>query len=156
MVLRKFVKKELSKPQKMRTIQLYLILSILTTFLGCSLEEEEETNFLYELVTIEEATFPEEFIEGEVYTITVSYFRPTDCHSFYGFDYTQSDNERTVAVVNVVVDNNDCAMLEMTDSIDVSFDFLVGSEDLYIFKFWQGRNEEGENQYFSVEVPVLK
>ncbi|WP_025742856.1 hypothetical protein [Aquimarina pacifica] len=140
----------------MRRKKLFLMLVIIATFFGCSEEDDKKTNFLYELVTIQDAVFPEEFIEGEVYTILVSYFRPTDCHSFSGFDFTTSKNKRTIAVVNLVVDNNDCSDLEKTDLIEVSFDFQVGSENSYIFEFWEGRDENRENQFFTIEIPVVK
>ncbi len=121
---------------------------------GC-LDDDDGTSFFYELVTVHEVSLPDQFNREEIYTITVSYYRSTNCHSFAGFDYDKLENERTVSVVNLVVNEGNCKDLEKTDLVEVSFDFLVGKEDTYIFKFWQGKDEKGDDQFLTVEVPVL-
>ncbi|MEW7289405.1 hypothetical protein [Aquimarina sp. 2304DJ70-9] len=138
----------------MRIIKKILAFFLVTALMGCS--GDDNTNFFYDLVSIEEVVLPEAFNRGETFKITVSYFRPSDCHSFAGFDYNRLGNERTVAVVNVIVDQENCRNLERVDLIDVSFDFLVGQEDSYVFRFWQGKNENGDNQFLTIEVPVVE
>ena len=139
----------------MRRIKMLLACLLVSTLSGC-LDDDEGTNFFYELVSIEEVEVPQEFNRGATYTITVSYFRPSDCHSFAGFDYNRLGNERTVAVVNVVVDEGNCNSLENTSMIEQSFDFFVGNEDSYIFRFWQGKDNNGDSQFLTVEVPVIQ
>ncbi len=141
-------------PKKMRRIKIVLTFLLVVILTGCS-DDDNGTSFFYELATVQEASLPDQFNREETYTITVSYFRPTDCHSFAGFDYDRLGNERTVSVVNLVVNQGNCKDLETTDLVEVSFDFLVGNEDSYIFRFWQGRDENGDNQFLTVEVPVL-
>ncbi len=138
----------------MRKIKIVLAFFLMYGLFGCS--GDDNTTFFYELVPIEEVTLPSEFNSNETYRITVSYFRPSDCHAFNGFDYSRFENERTVAVVNVVVDRENCSAIERLDLIDESFDFLVGQEESYIFRFWQGKNENGDNQFLTVEVPVVQ
>lgn len=137
----------------MRRIKIVFAFFLVTLFIGCS--DDDETNFFYELVTVNEVSLPDQFNRGETYTIGVSYFRPTDCHSFTGFDYNRLGNERTVSVVNLVVDKGSCDNLETKDLVEVSFDFFVGQEDSYVFRFWQGKDENGDNQFLIVEIPVL-
>ncbi len=131
-----------------------IILSCCLT--SCLDDDDAGINFFYELVPIQEVDIPDQFTRGEDYEITVSYFRPSDCHSFSGFDYNRLSNERTVSIVNVVVNDRVCENLEETDLIEVSLNFLVGFEDSYIFRFWQGRNDQGENQFLTIEVPVVE
>ncbi len=138
----------------MRRIKIISVFLLLVAFTGC-LDDDDGTNFFYELVTVEEVEIPQQFNRGETYTITVSYFRPSDCHSFAGFDYNRLSNERTVAVVNVVVDEGDCRDLDSANMVKQSFDFFVGSEDSYIFRFWQGKDDNGDSQFLIVEVPVV-
>lgn len=137
----------------MKRIKIILVFFIVVIFGGCS-DDDDETSFFYELVTVQDALVPEQFNRGEIYTITVSYLRSSNCHSFAGFDYDKLGNERTVSVINLVVDREDCQELDMTDPLEVSFDFLVGEEDAYIFRFWQGKDENGDNQFLIIEVPV--
>ncbi|WP_299258810.1 hypothetical protein [uncultured Aquimarina sp.] len=138
--------------KRIRIIALIIFSSCLT---GC-LNDDNGIIFSYERVPIEEVDIADQFTRGETYDITVSYFRPSDCHSFSGFDYDRLSNERTVSVVNVVVNDRVCDDLEETDLIDASINFFVGSEDSYVFRFWQGRNDQGENQFLIIEVPVVE
>jgi len=140
--------------KKIKIIALILLTSCLTS---CLTSDDSGINFSYELVPIEEVDIPDIFIRGETYKIKVSYFRPSNCHSFSGFDYDRLSNERTIAVVNVVVNNDlNCEILENTNLIDSSINFIVGSEDSYVFRFWQGRDTQGENQFLTIEVPVVE
>ncbi len=136
----------------MKRIKIILVFFLATFFAGC---DNDNTGFFYDLVPIESAVVPDEFTRGETYTISVSYFRPTSCHGFAGFDYNRLNNERTVAVVNVVVNPNQCQDLEQTDLVEETLDFFVGQEESYIFRFWQGLDELGNNKFLSIEVPVV-
>ncbi len=140
----------------MKNIKIVALFIFTICLSSCLNDDDAGINFSYELVPIEEVSIPDQFIRGETYEITVSYFRPSDCHSFSGFDYDRLSNERTVSVVNVVVNDRICENLEQTDLVNVSFNFLVGFEDSYVFRFWQGRNDQGENQFLVMEIPVVE
>ena len=132
----------------------FLLVLIVLGFSSCLDDNNDSIPFYYELIPIEAVDIPSQFNSGETYTITTSYYRPSDCHSFSGYEYDRIGNERTVSVVNVVLDRVDCQDLEQLDLIDATFDFFVGNESSYTFRFWNGRNEQGENQFITVEVPV--
>ncbi|MAQ74754.1 MAG: hypothetical protein CL613_00305 [Aquimarina sp.] len=132
----------------------FLLILIVLGFSSCLDDNNDNIPFYYELIPIEAVDIPSQFNSGETYTITTSYYRPSDCHSFSGYEYDRIGNERTVSVVNVVLDRVDCQDLEQLDLIDATFDFFVGNESSYTFRFWNGRNEQGENQFITVEVPV--
>ncbi|MBQ4822088.1 hypothetical protein J8M14_18580 [Aquimarina sp. MMG016] len=135
-----------------------IILALLITicFSGCSLDDDSDINFTYQLVPVESVDIPDQFTRGETVKITTSYFRPSTCHSFSGYEYDRLGNERTVAVVNVVVETGSCEDLGQTELVEASLNFFVGSEDSYVFRFWQGRNDQGENQFLTIEVPVVQ
>ncbi|GAA4275052.1 hypothetical protein U6A24_16935 [Aquimarina gracilis] len=129
----------------------------LVAMLSCCLNDDDNTPFFYDAVAIEEVTIPDQFTRGETVEITVSYFRPSSCHSFSGFDYGGFGNERTVAVINVVIDNGTtCEDLSVTSLAQESFTFLVGQESSYVFRFWQGRDDQGNNKFLTIEVPVVE
>ncbi|PQV49503.1 hypothetical protein CLV33_103136 [Jejuia pallidilutea] len=131
----------------------FFILSLFVTLLfSCSLDDDN-TNFNIEILPIESVDIPDEFTLGEVYPITVTYERPSNCHVFREFYYAKHNNERTVAVVNNVFEQNDC--VDLTDTtLTATFDFQVTSNGSYIFKFWQGKDENDEDIYLEIEVPV--
>lgn len=126
----------------------------LLLFTSCSVNDDS-VNFSFEVLPVDSVEIPNEFELGETYPITVSYFRPSTCHSFKEFYYLKENNQRTVAAINYVFEDNDCADLQ--DSMtEETFNFIVTSNGSYIFKFWQGENDEGKDQYLTIEVPVVE
>lgn len=138
----------------MKKILLIAFLTLSTLLTSCS-SIDDSINFFYELVPIEDVDIPEKFTRNETYKIKVSYYRPSDCHSFSGFRYDTLNNERTVSVVNVVFNDRECEDIEPTELIEESLDFIVGSEESYVFKFWKGVNDQEEGEFITIEVPVV-
>jgi len=139
--------------------RLLLLLSIIL-FFSCSMDDsasnDESTNYSFEFLSIESVKgVPDAFILGEKYPMEISYFRPSTCHDFKEFYFLKEDNVYTIAPINYVFENDTCETLE--DSlIDVSYSFLVEENELHIFKFWQGLDENDEDQFLIVEIPVLE
>jgi hypothetical protein len=125
----------------------------LMLFASCSVDDDS-TSFSFEILPVESVDIPDEFELGETYPITVSYLRPSTCHGFKEFYYLKENNERTVAPITYVFDNNDCETLE-DNLVEATFNFIVTSNGSYIFKFWQGEGTDGETQYLIIEVPVI-
>ncbi|WP_295985708.1 hypothetical protein [uncultured Algibacter sp.] len=125
----------------------------LMLFASCSVDDDS-TSFSFEVLPVESVDIPDEFELGETYPITVSYLRPSTCHGFKEFYYLKENNERTVAPITYVFDNNDCETLE-DNLVEATFNFIVTSNGSYIFKFWQGEGTDGETQYLIIEVPVI-
>ena len=139
----------------MKKITIFALIILSSCLASCSLDDDD-INFSFEQIPIEEVDIPDEFIRGETHEISTFYFRPSDCHSFSGFNLTRNSNEILLAVQNVVVNDRPCQDLEETQLIEESFDFLAGAEDSYIFRFWQGIDDQGENLFLVIEVPVVE
>ncbi|MGC1205683.1 MAG: hypothetical protein WA839_12460 [Flavobacteriaceae bacterium] len=134
--------------------RLLVLCLTLVLFASCSLDDDS-TNYSFEILPVESVDIPDEFVLGETYPITVSYFRPSTCHSFREFYYLKENNERTVAPVNYVFEQNNCESLE-ENLVEATFNFMVTSNGSYIFKFWQGEDANNEDQYLILEVPVVE
>ena len=131
--------------------RLIIISLLLILFASCSNDDRLEYGF--DILPIESVEIPETFTLGETYPITVSYLRPSTCHTFKEFYYLKNNNERTVAVINYAFIDNDC--VDLTDElVEATFNFIVTGNGSYIFKFWQGVDENDEDQYLTIEVPV--
>lgn len=131
-----------------------LIIITLSLILFASCSSDDNLEYSLEILPVESVNIPESFTLGEIYPITVSYLRPTTCHSFKEFYYRKNLNERTVAVINYNVQNNNCNDLS-DELVEATFNFIVTSNGSYIFKFWQGVDENDEDQYLIIEVPVI-
>ncbi len=122
-------------------------------FASCSVDDDNP-NFSFEILPVESVDIPNEFTLGETYPITVSYFRPTTCHTFKEFYYLKENNERTVAPINYVFERTNCEEMQQ-ELVEAKFNFIVTSNGSYIFKFWQGEDTDGEDQFLEIEVPVV-
>ncbi|WP_406685373.1 hypothetical protein N1F78_06520 [Seonamhaeicola sp. MEBiC1930] len=126
----------------------------LMAFFSCSVNDDG-ANYSFEILPVESVEIPSEFVLGETYPITISYFTPSTCYAFNDFYYLKELNERTVAPINYVFDSNDCENLE-NELTEATFNFYVTNTGSYIFKFWQGENDNEEDQFLTIEVPVVE
>jgi hypothetical protein len=134
--------------KKLLALSLALILCA-----SCSVDNNNGTNYSFDILPVESVDIPSEFTLGETYPITVTYLRPTTCHYFREFYYAKNLNERTVAPITIVYENDNCETLDNVQE-EATFNFIVTSNGSYIFKFWQGEDANGEDQYLTIEVPV--
>lgn len=131
-----------------------LILVILFVAFACT---PDEPRFIHELLPIENYEVPTTFVSGETYDIHVEYRRPTDCHGFDGFYYDSFFSTRTIAIIAIVDQTRPCIDLdEDTPLSNASFQFKVlqhpGSS--YLFRFFKGKDPNGENVFDEVLIPV--
>jgi hypothetical protein len=131
-----------------------LILLVTLTVFSCSLDDDSLENY-QDPMPIETALLPDEFTVGETYEITLTYLRPTTCHAFSGIYYQKHNNERTVVVIGTVFQSNgNCT--DLNSELEATFNFKATEAGSYIFKFWQGEDENGEDNYIIIEVPAVE
>ena len=112
-------------------------------FNSCQLDEN---NFSVEILPVHAVDIPSEFVLGEVYQITMEYYRPSNCHSPYGVYYEKDLNVRTCAVQNLVEERGNCAPVENI-LVSETFNFHVTNTGNYVFKFWTGTDGNGEDTF---------
>jgi hypothetical protein len=132
-----------------------LLVICLTLILASCSVDDDSVNYSFDILPVESVDIPDEFTLGETYPITVSYFKPSSCHAFKEFYYLKDNNERIVAPINYVFEENDCETLD-SELVENTFNFIVTSNGSYIFKFWQGEDANGEDLYLTIEVPVVE
>lgn len=138
----------------MKRILFLTLLVSLTLLNSCSVDDENAANFQFDFIPIVSVEMPQEFNFGATHVISVTYKRPSTCHSFSNFQYIQGEgNERTVVVVNLVTPDNNCEVLE-EDLQTETFSFSVLDLEPYTFKFWQGKDEDNQDIFLVYEVIV--
>ena len=120
---------------------------------GCSLDDDGP-NFHFTALRINTVNLPQSFELNETYEVIVDYKLPNNCALFDGFEVTQEDTtiRNVVAIGYVRTDQQGCT--EETIEAQASFNFTVIHDQPYTFKFYQGEDSEGENEYLEVIVPV--
>lgn len=131
-----------------------ILISFSFTLVSCNVDDgNTPENYHLEILPVESAIVPESFIYGEDHEITISYIRPSSCYAFNDIYYLKDNNVRTVAVMNTVYDDVvNC--LELEDLQQKTFTVQATQLENYIFKFWQGVDDNGEDIYLTIEVPV--
>ncbi len=120
-------------------------------FVSCS--DDDSSDYHYELLAVEDALVPEEFVFGKVYELTVKYIAPDNCYINSDILYEYDQDARNVAVISLVVEDYNCDVLDLEQ--DLTFKVHALQTSPYIFRFWQGEDENGEPTYLIVEVPVI-
>lgn len=133
--------------------KILLLLSVLFFFNSCNIDDNGD-DFQYVLLPVESVEIPTEFELGETYIIVVKYYRPSTCHAFDGFYYEKNLNIRTIAVQNIVFNQNNCEPLT-NELVEQNLEFHVTNNGSYIFKFWQGKDSNGQDIFLEYEIPVI-
>ena len=137
--------------KKMKKI---LCILLVITLYSCGLSDDS-LDQRFEIIPVESAIVPEEFILGNIYRIDLTYIRPTTCHAYNNIYFIPDGNERTIAVINTVFEGNgNCEAIDT--ELEASFDFKALEEGSYIFKFWKGMDVEGQDIYETIEIPVIE
>jgi hypothetical protein len=137
-----------------------LLLFFALTLVSCTSDDNPNEEFHFELMPIVNINMPESFQYNNSYTIEYSYYRPTTCHVFNDLYFSYEANFRTIAVINTVYEDTEtlhCQPIEGQGELEQrSFQFLCNNDGgTYIFKFWQGTDEDGVDQYLIREVPIV-
>ncbi|MCV6629357.1 MAG: hypothetical protein OIF50_05810 [Flavobacteriaceae bacterium] len=133
---------------------LWYCLTLLLSFglLGCL--KDEDTNFHLKALQIESVSLPESFEVGKIYDIEVKCMLPNGCTYFNGFQVNDPElTERYIAAIGAVYGQSCTEQIEMTTE---RFRFLVRFDKDYTFKFWSGKDDNGEDIYIEKVVPIQK
>lgn len=132
-----------------------IVLLLLAVFAvsSCSLDDDAQ-NYYLEVLPIDSFEIPESFVQGRKYEVKIFYKLPSNCHEVNGLYYAKEENQRIVGVQSRVRDAAFCEPIENAQLDSLIFNFEVGTEDSYIFKFYKGVDEDGNDVFEDVEVPA--
>lgn len=128
-----------------------IVLCLLTVFVSSCLNDNEP-DFAYELLPVDEAIVPASFTFGEKDTIAITYTLKNSCYYFDNLYYEYQDTARVVAVRAFVSLEDACT--EIASQREYKFAVNVTQQEDYVFKFWKGKDSIGENIFEEIIVPV--
>jgi hypothetical protein len=136
-----------------KTFYALCLILVALTFNSCDLEDDGP-NFHFVPLQITSVDVPASFELNETYEITVNYVLPDGCTYYEGFDFTKPEltTRNIVAVGSQRTDQAACQ--QVTTETTTTFDFEVIYDEPYLFRFWQSEDENGEQQYLEIEIPV--
>lgn len=129
-----------------------LLLIGLLVFSACLNNDNDKLNYSFEYLPIDEAITPASFTFGQIDTITVKYSLPNGCYHFNQIYYETKDTTRIVAISAFVELDAPCtlAIIQEEKKIPVK----ASQKEDYVFKFYKGKDANGENIFEEVVVPV--
>ena len=107
-----------------------------------------------EYTSVISAELPDEFIYGRTHLIDVTIELSNSCYFYYNqYDYFYEGTSRLIYPIAHIDDNVPCTpnITETTFSIPVQ----VLQNETYIFKFYQGKDTDGQDIFLTIEVPVI-
>ena len=132
---------------------LIMMVAITLTVTSCS-DDDNDHEYHLEYIGVISADLPDEFIYGLTYRINVTIELPNSCYYYYNqYDYYYEGTSRLIYPIAHVDDNVPCTpnITETTFSIPIQ----VLQSETYIFKFYQGQDADGQDQFLTIEVPVI-
>jgi hypothetical protein len=129
-----------------------ILLVVFTSIVLLSCSDNDVIDFEYTFVPIDEITAPVSFTFGETDTLKLKYTLPNSCYYFNDVYYQYRDSTRIVAISAIKELDTYCTEALIT----AEFNLLVTArqEEDYLFKFWIGKDSDGENIFEEVIVPV--
>ena len=125
-------------------------------FIGCS--DDDVPVFSFETLPVSNIQgIPEVFVVGDPVTLDLSYFRPTTCHGFEGFEVqTVTPTLINIAVITRFVEGRSTCT-DLTDeelTASLIFSPIVSGE--VTLNFLSGSDENGEPTFVTFNVPVIE
>lgn len=137
----------------MKRVIFLLFVAPFLALTSCDLDDG--VNYHFEALEIKSIEMPESFEFGKVYNIKVNYLRPNDCTFFEGFDVVREEvTTRKVVAIGSVIEDDGAECKEIMQEVTASFNFEVVYDKPYLFKFWAGKDEDGNPVYTEINVPV--
>ncbi|MEQ6124510.1 hypothetical protein AAON49_09935 [Pseudotenacibaculum sp. MALMAid0570] len=120
------------------------------SFVSCNIDNTDD--FQTHLIAIDEAVTPSSLTFGTTVQITVKYTLPNGCYRFYELFYNPQGNTRTVAVRALQDLNAVCTQATIEE--EYTFPLTVTQTQDYVFRFWKGTDNDGQDIFEEVIIPV--
>lgn len=135
-----------------------ILIFLFSVFLfSCSLDNDDVYSYYKtELVPIDQIDFPDSFNYEAEYTIPFKYSLPNGCYYYDNLYYTTQGATRTIAIQVSVDASPDVVCTEAVVQEEDEFFLTVSQTEDYTFKIWKGVDDDGQDVYDEIIVPVLE
>jgi len=122
---------------------------------SCQIDPEDENTHV-EKIPVFDIQLPDGMTANFEYNITFKYALQNGCYSFFEVDVTDDNlpnkNIREITAFAEIANDSNCT-LEYSEEI-FSLSFSPMESKIYLFKFWNGQNDQGVDQFEEYELVV--
>lgn len=136
--------------KKLGVIVFFVLMGI--SVVSC-LDDEQTESFVYRYSPIDSVTIDTAIYIHQIAEIKTYFKTSNNCQFFYDYDYSAVGKERTVAVILAQKSNQSCD--EIVSNEVRTLRFRPEKQGLYTFRFWQGKDENDEDQFIIHKLNVL-
>ena len=129
--------------------KLIILLFISALVFSCT---EEEPILELKVLPIKEAKTPVRLQYRNVDTLTLKYTLPNACYTFRNVYYERERNSRVIAINAVLDSEKICTQATIDEEIKIPIHVL--QEEDYTFKFFKGKDADGNSIFKEIIVPV--
>lgn len=121
------------------------------TAVSC-LDDEPVMNVTYSYRPIDSVQIDSIYPARQVTDIKTFFTTTNGCQQFFDYEYTAVGNERTVSVVTSQIEGSGCTDVVETESYTLQF--KPEQSGTYTFRFWNGKDAEGQDVFIIREIVV--
>lgn len=123
-------------------------------FNSCSPLDDNLPAYRLDVLPIESYTLPESFDMNTTYPIKVTYKKPSNCYAYDAIFYQKDGDTRILGIQVKVSSSSECITLD-EEPVEIIFDFdCTPGYRQYVFKFYKGKDADGNNIFEEAIVPV--
>lgn len=134
----------------MKRILIVIFLSFIVN--SCSVGSSETSENV--LLPIQSVVLPNAMTVDVISQIVVKYTRPTDCYIFNGYSLNSDGFTNFVAVKAVKLSQSNC-LPDNENLFEVTLLYKPTVSGVYTFKFWTGKDTNGNDTFLSYEIDAL-
>jgi len=132
--------------------KLVLLFVLATAFISCDISSGNDNETTFALGPVQDVTMASSYKVDSTSQIMIRYKRPDDAHIFQGFYYQAVGLTRTVCIQYARLDEPSPAL--DNEVYEVPLNFKPSSPGTYVFKFWDGTNQDATDHFYVAEAVV--
>ncbi|SMC61173.1 hypothetical protein SAMN06296427_104248 [Moheibacter sediminis] len=137
---------------KMKNLKWLVGLFLIGICMVSCLDDEPVMNVTYQYRPIDSIQIDSIYPARQVTEIKTFFTTTNGCQQFFDYDYTILGNERTVSVITSEIQDGGCT--EITESKSFVLKFNPASSGTYTFRFWNGKDADGQDTFIIREIVV--
>lgn len=131
--------------------KLFFLFTLIVILSSCSVGDDADRNFT--LLPVYEVDVPNKFKLDSISNFNLKFKRQTDCQIFNGIYFVPTGNIVNIAIKVVELQESGC-QVDSESVYEIPLQFKPTVSGTYTFKFWNGKNPNGIDQYINSEVIV--
>lgn len=136
----------------MRNLKWVVGLFLIGIFAVSCLDDEPVMNVTYQYRPVDSIQIDSIYPARQITEIKTFFTTTNGCQQFFNYDYTAIGNERTVSIITSEIQESGCTDVTKVESFTLKFS--PERSGIYTFRFWNGKDENGQDTFIIREIEI--